>query len=101
MSYEDLAKKFASWNEGDMQSYLLDITIEILQKKDDITGEGYVLDYVSLFHHTHEVFISKFHFFDKALGFFYSSALLLPYQDFGQNWNEGDWEMDCPRGSGA
>jgi len=46
MSNEDMAKKFAEWNEGILASYLIEITSKILAKPDDITGEGYVVDYI-------------------------------------------------------
>eukprot|EP00957_Ditylum_brightwellii_P062185 4719179-Ditylum_brightwellii.AAC.1 len=45
MSNLDLAKQFAKWNEGELSSYLIEITAKILAKKDDLTGEGYVVDY--------------------------------------------------------
>ena len=48
MSPPDMAKTFAKWNEGILSSYLIEITSKILDKKDDVTGEGYVVDYVSL-----------------------------------------------------
>merc|ERR1711983_72465 len=44
MSNEDAAAKFASWNEGPLSSYLIEITAKILEKPDDVTGEGYVID---------------------------------------------------------
>lgn len=40
-SNEVIAKTFESWNEGELSSYLLDITIQILRKKE---GEDYLLD---------------------------------------------------------
>uniref|UniRef100_A0A7S4SDG9 phosphogluconate dehydrogenase (NADP(+)-dependent, decarboxylating) n=1 Tax=Ditylum brightwellii TaxID=49249 RepID=A0A7S4SDG9_9STRA len=46
MSNLDLAKQFAKWNEGELSSYLIEITAKILAKKDDLTGEGYVVDYI-------------------------------------------------------
>ena len=44
---KDMAREFAKWNEGDLSSYLIEITAKILAKEDDVTGEGYVVDYVS------------------------------------------------------
>lgn len=38
MSAEDMHKVFAEWNEGDLDSYLIEITRDILAKKDDETG---------------------------------------------------------------
>jgi 6-phosphogluconate dehydrogenase len=46
MSNEEMADVFDDWNKGELSSYLLEITSTILRKKDDVTGEGYVLDYV-------------------------------------------------------
>jgi len=46
MSNADAAAKFASWNEGVLESYLIEITAKILVKPDDVTGEGYVIDYI-------------------------------------------------------
>lgn len=46
MSNEDMAKQFARWNDGDLSSYLIEITAKILNKADDVTGQGYVVDYI-------------------------------------------------------
>lgn len=46
MSNEEMSKTFAKWNDGILESYLIEITSKILAKPDDITGEGYVVDYV-------------------------------------------------------
>ena len=44
MSNEEMHEVFAEWNKGDLDSYLVEITRDILAKKDD---EGnYVLDYI-------------------------------------------------------
>ncbi len=44
MSNEEMHETFAEWNKGDLDSYLIEITRDILAKKDD---EGrYVLDYI-------------------------------------------------------
>jgi 6-phosphogluconate dehydrogenase len=43
----EMAKQFAKWNNGDLSSYLIEITAKILAKEDDVTGKGYVVDYVS------------------------------------------------------
>lgn len=37
---------FDEWNNGELNSYLIEITAKILKKKDDQTGEGYVVDYI-------------------------------------------------------
>ena len=50
MSNEQMAKKFEEWNNGILESYLIEITASILAKTDDITGKGSVVDYVSILH---------------------------------------------------
>jgi len=39
MSAEDIGKVFKEWNNGDLNSYLIEITSEILQKKDEVSGQ--------------------------------------------------------------
>lgn len=46
MSNEEMADVFDEWNKGELESYLIEITAIILRKKDDETGNGYVVDYV-------------------------------------------------------
>jgi len=46
MGNDEMSKTFAKWNEGELESYLIEITAKILAKPDDITGEGYVVDYI-------------------------------------------------------
>merc|ERR1719367_1849126 len=46
MSNEEMSNLFAEWNTGELESFLIEITSSILAKKDDITGEGEVVDYV-------------------------------------------------------
>lgn len=46
MSNKDMAEKFSSWNEGDLSSYLMEITSKIIEQPDDITGEGYLIDFI-------------------------------------------------------
>lgn len=46
MSNEDMSRQFARWNEGALSSYLIEITAKILNKADDQTGKGYVVDYI-------------------------------------------------------
>jgi len=46
LSPPDMAKIFAQWNEDIFSSYLIEITAKILDRKDDVTGEGYVVDYI-------------------------------------------------------
>ncbi|MGW9530822.1 decarboxylating NADP(+)-dependent phosphogluconate dehydrogenase [Paenibacillus terrae] len=38
LSVEDIADIFETWNRGELKSYLVEITAEILRKKDDVTG---------------------------------------------------------------
>lgn len=42
LSVPKMQKVFAEWNKGVLDSYLIDITAEILAKKDDITGKPMV-----------------------------------------------------------
>ncbi|CAM9134684.1 unnamed protein product [Choristocarpus tenellus] len=44
LSNEELASTFESWNTGELQSFLVEITASIFGKKDDKTDEGYVVD---------------------------------------------------------
>jgi len=46
LSNQDMARQFVRWNEDDLSSYLIEITAKILNKTDDITGEGFILDYI-------------------------------------------------------
>ncbi len=39
---DEMSKVFAQWNEGDLDSYLIEITRDILAKKDDQTGKPMV-----------------------------------------------------------
>jgi len=43
MNYDEIAELLAEWNQGDLSSYLLGITVEILQKKE---GDAYLLDLI-------------------------------------------------------
>jgi len=43
MSYESISEVFKSWNDGDLSSYLLDITAKILLKKEE---DQYVIDLI-------------------------------------------------------
>ena len=38
LSVEEIATIFVTWNQGELKSYLIEITAEILRKKDEITG---------------------------------------------------------------
>ena len=46
MGNEEMADLFEEWNSSELNSYLIEITYKILRKKDDVTGEGHVVDYV-------------------------------------------------------
>lgn len=40
----DMAEVFTSWNQGVLQSYLIEITGKLFSKKDPVTGNGYLVD---------------------------------------------------------
>ncbi len=42
MAPDEMSKVFAEWNEGDLDSYLIEITRDILAKTDDETGKAMV-----------------------------------------------------------
>lgn len=44
LSYKELAKIFAQWNQGELNSYLIEITSDIFMKEDD--DNCYILDYI-------------------------------------------------------
>jgi 6-phosphogluconate dehydrogenase len=41
-----MSKLFEEWNQGELESFLIEITSKILSKKDDFTKEGEVVDYI-------------------------------------------------------
>jgi 6-phosphogluconate dehydrogenase len=43
---DELSKIFAQWNEGDLDSYLIQITADILQQHDNEHKDGFLVDYV-------------------------------------------------------
>lgn len=43
-SLRSCSHRFAEWNKGELKSYLIEITSDILKKKDDKKAEGYVID---------------------------------------------------------
>jgi len=45
MNNEQMADTFEEWNKGELNSYLIEITAEILRKKDDETGQ-YIVDLI-------------------------------------------------------
>lgn len=44
MGNEEIGDLFETWNKGDLESYLIEISAKIFKKKDDQTDSGYVLD---------------------------------------------------------
>ncbi|MDF1487809.1 NADP-dependent phosphogluconate dehydrogenase [Tessaracoccus caeni] len=42
LSHDEMADTFATWNTGDLDSYLIEITSEVLRKKDPETGKALV-----------------------------------------------------------
>lgn len=42
LDYAQMAEVFAAWNTGDLDSYLIEITAEVLRKADPVTGEPLV-----------------------------------------------------------
>ncbi|PHJ24294.1 6-phosphogluconate dehydrogenase [Cystoisospora suis] len=45
LTNEELGETFRQWGTGELRSYLLEITSQIVSKKDGLTG-GYLLDYI-------------------------------------------------------
>ena len=41
---DEIGRVFADWNDGELSSYLIEITADILQQKDTSTGKGYLVD---------------------------------------------------------
>ena len=46
LSNDELYDVFSQWNEGDLQSYLIEITRDIFSVKDDLGGDDYLVDQV-------------------------------------------------------
>jgi 6-phosphogluconate dehydrogenase len=46
MKAPELGKVFEQWNNGDLDSYLIQITADILQQPDPVHKDGYLVDYV-------------------------------------------------------
>jgi 6-phosphogluconate dehydrogenase len=43
---DELSHIFAQWNEGDLDSYLIEITADILQQRDPLHPKAFLVDYV-------------------------------------------------------
>eukprot|EP00618_Florenciella_parvula_P006766 CAMPEP_0119519280 /NCGR_PEP_ID=MMETSP1344-20130328/35629_1 /TAXON_ID=236787 /ORGANISM="Florenciella parvula, Strain CCMP2471" /LENGTH=509 /DNA_ID=CAMNT_0007557037 /DNA_START=65 /DNA_END=1594 /DNA_ORIENTATION=+ len=43
---QELAAIFSDWNRTELESYLIDITAQILTKEDEVSGNGFVVDKV-------------------------------------------------------
>ena len=43
---DELSRIFARWNEGDLDSYLIEITADILQQRDPAHSDSFLVDYV-------------------------------------------------------
>ena len=46
LSAEDMAEIFTEWNKGELDSYLIEITADILKRKDDEGQDGPIVDYI-------------------------------------------------------
>jgi 6-phosphogluconate dehydrogenase len=46
MKAPEIGKVFEQWNQGDLDSYLIQITADILQQADPVHRDGYFVDYV-------------------------------------------------------
>jgi len=46
MGNDEIGDLFEEWNKGELNSYLIEITAKIFKKKDELTGEGHVVDYI-------------------------------------------------------
>lgn len=42
LSASEIAQIFADWNSGDLESFLIEITAEVLAHKDNVTGQAFV-----------------------------------------------------------
>lgn len=46
LSAEEMADIFTEWNQGELDSYLIEITADILSRKDDQGQDGPIVDYI-------------------------------------------------------
>src|SRR5690625_7988425 len=42
LSASEIGEIFAEWNSGDLESFLIEITAEVLAHKDNVTGQAFV-----------------------------------------------------------
>jgi 6-phosphogluconate dehydrogenase len=69
---DEMSNIFDMWNGGELESYLIEITSKILSKRDELTGEGHVVDYV--LDKTGEILYDLFFF--KRVPFLTNSSLV-------------------------
>ena len=43
---EDIQRLFDEWNQGELQSFLMEITADIFREKDEKTGDGLLVDHI-------------------------------------------------------
>ena len=55
LSAEDMAEIFTEWNKGELDSYLIEITADILSRKDDEGQDGPIVDYILMLQVTKEL----------------------------------------------
>ena len=48
ISNDDMARRFAMWNEGEYSSYMIEITAKCLAKQDDVACFVSVIDYIKI-----------------------------------------------------
>jgi len=46
LSNEEMKKVFDDWNEGELQSFLIEISARIFSVKDELSGQGELVDYI-------------------------------------------------------
>jgi len=46
MKANEIGKVFEQWNQGDLDSYLIQITADILQQQDPVHKDGFLVDYI-------------------------------------------------------
>jgi len=46
LTLEDISKIFGEWNKGDLNSFLMEITSDLLCRKDDLDTQGYIVSQI-------------------------------------------------------